>query len=319
MAEHVPAGRAAVIDIGSNTVHLLVAESDAGQLKPVRDATVRTALGVAVAASGAAGTAGTAVVADAVKRLAAAARDDGAGEVLLLGTHAVRAATDRSALTAAVEAAAGALLRVLTPDQEARLCLAGAALGALPPPPFLLADIGGGSCDLVIVDADGVQATASVACGSGVLASRYLASDPPPAEQVQAADGAVRDELAHVLVDRPHTFPAVVATGGAARRLSRQAGEMAQTADLLRVIDRVLHEPRARWPRPVSDRDRAAITRAGAVILRAVVKYWHVPRWQVSSHGLREGALWYRARGWDLDTVPESPVSPTRLPGGTDR
>ena len=101
----------------------------------------------------------------------AQAHEQGAARVLLLATHAVRVAADRAAVVAALEVAAGAPLSVLSPECEAALCLSGAALDPLPAPPFLLADIGGGSTDLALVTAEGVVAARSLPVGSGVLAS----------------------------------------------------------------------------------------------------------------------------------------------------
>jgi exopolyphosphatase/guanosine-5'-triphosphate,3'-diphosphate pyrophosphatase len=299
--------RAAVIDVGSNTLHLLVADCDAGSVHAVHDLRVRTGLGAAVAAAGAFGEAAIHQTAATVHRFAGQAQEQGAGHLLLLATHAVRVAADRGAVIAALEAAAGVPLTLLTPEGEAALCLSGAGLDPLPPPPFLLADIGGGSTDLAFVTGEGVAVARSLPIGSGVLAARYLTADPPEPECVRAAMDSVDALLVGVELDEQKEIPEIVVTGGAARRLRRQYGAAAHVTHaapaprLESVIDRLQDEPSDAWPHPLKSRERVQITRAGAIIFRAVLHRWYIDAWRVSSFGLREGALRYLAAGLRLD------------------
>lgn len=301
--------RAAVIDVGSNTLHLLVADSDGQHVTPVHDLRVHAALGPRVATGGAVGQARIRKVADDVRRFAAQARGYGAREILLVGTHAVRAAEDRIALIEAMEKAAGTRLYLLDPAQEAALCLTGAAIDPLPVPPFILADIGGGSTDIALVGLDGIAGAESIAIGSGVLSSVCMADDPPGAVNVRVADAAVRDMISFPLSDGFSTVPEIVVTGGAARKLRRQFGATAhaihgyQTARLLPVIETLLSTPSMRWPHPFKDPDRARIVRGGAVILRQILLKWQAPAWRVSFYGLREGAL----RAHALGRFPDGP------------
>ncbi len=289
------ADRAAVIDIGSNTIHLLVADRPGGLVRPLLDEHVHAGLGLAVAEGTPLGAARIQAVADVVRAYAAAAQARGAQNITVIGTHAVRAAPDRAALIDAIEREAGATVSVLSTQQEAVLCVAGASLGPLPPPPFLCVDMGGGSCDLAAVGPSGVTSTASIALGSGVLAARDLVGDPPPSSQVRRTGAAIRDRLAAVdSLDRSE-FAEIVATGGAARRLRSQfvlePNAVALTVDALEeMVGRLLGVPSVRWPRPVRP-GRAALTRAGGIILRAITARWQASVWRVSPYGLREGAL----------------------------
>jgi exopolyphosphatase/pppGpp-phosphohydrolase len=70
---------------------------------------------------------------------------------------------------------------------------------------------------------------------------------------------------------------------------------------LLPVIDQLLKEPARAWPHPLKSEDRAQITRAGSIILRAVLRRWYIDSWRVSSFGLREGALRCLALGQSLE------------------
>ena len=299
--------RAAVIDIGSNTIHLLVANCLPGHIQPICDRHVRAGLGIAVADGAPLGSDRIQAVASVLRMFATEARAHRAREVIVLGTHAVRAAPDRDALVRAIERDAGVVVRVLSPEQEAVLCVAGAALGPLPPPPFLCVDIGGGSCDLAVVDASGVRSVVSFPVGSGVLAVRDLGGDPPPASQVVRTAGTLRNLCdATGFPDYPD-FLEIVATGGAARRLRRQVhaepdAVALPTSLLLETIRWLLREPSARWPYGGKP-ERAPLVRASAIIVEAIVVRWHVARWRVSPYGLREGALARWARGLSLDAA----------------
>jgi exopolyphosphatase/guanosine-5'-triphosphate,3'-diphosphate pyrophosphatase len=307
--------RAAVIDVGSNTLHLLVADCEAEAVHAVHDLRVRTSLGAAVAAAGAFGEEATRQTAAIVHRFARRALDQGAEHLVLVATHAVRAAADRTGVSAALESAASAPLNLLTPEGEAVLCLAGAGLDPLPSPPFLLADIGGGSSDLALVGHDGVRSARSVLIGSGVLAAGPLAGDPPARELVRAAVDTVEGLLHAIDLDQTSALPEIVVTGGAARRVRRQFGagahvtHAAPTERLLPVIDHLLERPSRHWPHPLKNQERAAITRGGAIILRAVLHRWYIGSWRVSSYGLREGALRFLAQGRSMAELVVQPAA----------
>jgi exopolyphosphatase/guanosine-5'-triphosphate,3'-diphosphate pyrophosphatase len=305
--------RAAVIDVGSNTLHLLVADCTPDSVHAVHDLRLHSGIGVAAAATGHVGTAATRGLAAAVKRFARRAQRYDAEHLVLVATQAVRAARDRDAVIAALEEAAGVPLLLLSEAGEAELCLAGAALDPLPGPPFLIADIGGGSTDLAVVGPGGVLAARSLPIGSGVLAARYLRGDPPSRKRCRAAFQAVESLLQGVDVGEHAALPEVVVTGGAARRLRRQYGagahvdHPAPAVRLPPLVDRLLTAPSARWPHSLKDPERAQITRAGAVILQAILGRWYIGSWRVSSYGLREGALRYYVEGRSLIGLTERP------------
>ena len=297
-------GRAAVIDVGSNTIHVLVADVggvdgvDAGEsagrrLSPVFDDSIRARLGLWVAEAGPLGPERIETVASIVRGFAAEARLLGVDDIIVLGTHAVRAARDRGPLLDAIGRAAGVAARVLTTAEEAEMCLAGAGLGPLPQPPFLFVDIGGGSSDLAAVAPAGIAATASLPIGSGVLAERDLTGDPPSGPQVERAATMLRGMLGEVTALGPAEFREIVVTGGAARRLRRHYGDRraALTArELHDTVGRLLGTPSGRWTRSVTP-ERAALVRAGGMILQEIMTRWRVSLWRVSKFGLREGAL----------------------------
>ena len=180
--------RCACVDIGTNTTRLLVAEPDgAGGLREV--ARLRHFLRLRPRPGGALEPETIAQVADAVAAQAHIARGHGACRVRVVATAAIRAASNGDALCAAVRAASGSEVVVLTGEQEARLAFAGATrmLPADPPGLVGVVDVGGGSSELVAgTVTGGVTWWASFPLGSGVLTERHLRSDPPTPDELDA-------------------------------------------------------------------------------------------------------------------------------------
>jgi hypothetical protein len=116
--------------------------------------------------------------AEAVKRFVGLARDAGATNSVLVGTHALRTAQNPDELLARLENP----VRILTGDEEARLGYQGVVMGlGLSPVPsrLLVVDIGGGSVELTWGRRGQVEASQSVPAGAVVLTERFLAHDPP--------------------------------------------------------------------------------------------------------------------------------------------
>jgi len=117
--------------------------------------------------------------------------------VRMVATSATRDAGNREEFFGMVREVLGTDAEVITGDEEARLSFAG-AVGELDPAegPFLVVDLGGGSTELVLGDADGVQAAYSTNIGCVRLTERCLHTDPPTAGEVATAEAVVREVLA---------------------------------------------------------------------------------------------------------------------------
>lgn len=167
--------RRATIDLGSNTVRLLVADVEGpGRWRVVAEHQTVTRLGEGLAATGALGEVPMArtlaVVRDYVARGAAL----GATETRIVATSAVREAANGSVFAAAVERATGWRVRVVSGEDEARLTLLGVRHGVGPlAGPVVVFDIGGGSTEYILADGEQVRATASLRLGVVPLAERY--------------------------------------------------------------------------------------------------------------------------------------------------
>jgi exopolyphosphatase/guanosine-5'-triphosphate,3'-diphosphate pyrophosphatase len=280
----------ACVDIGSNTTRLLVAAGEGGRVRAVH--VEREFVPLAPAAAGL--TVAPGVVrrlAAVVARQAAVAREHGAGPVRVVATAAIRAAPDRPALVAAVSRAAGVDVRVLSADEEARLTFRG-ALSTLAEPPagrVGVADVGGGSSELIVGTArHGVSWSSSIPVGSGLLAGRHLAGDPPLPAQLGAVRAAVAEVLDGLDVPAPQL---ALAVGGSATSLARMAGGELDEHGLERALERLCREP-ARDVAAATGLapERVRLLPAGLLLLAGAARAFGLPL-QVAPGGLREGVV----------------------------
>jgi len=182
--------RLAVVDLGSNSVRLLLCE----RIGPDGPEGVRTSTVTALRRG--AGEDGT-IAPAALERLDTCLAGYGEsvvafapGRVVVAGTSAVRDAPNRAAVAEVVERRLGAVLTVLDGDQEARTAFAGARLGAPGDGEIMVLDVGGASTELVRGAADGPTAALSLQLGAVRQTERHLQHDPPTADEVDA----LRDE-----------------------------------------------------------------------------------------------------------------------------
>jgi exopolyphosphatase/guanosine-5'-triphosphate,3'-diphosphate pyrophosphatase len=191
--------RVAAVDIGTNSVRLLVGDIDApaGPLTTIDRRMTITRLGQGVDAS-------RRLALEAVERTLAVLREyheaidaHGATRVRATATSAARDADNRDDFFTAAKDALGAELELLSGEEEAQLSFAGATTGLEAPSPYLVFDIGGGSTEFVF-GTTGPEALCSLDIGCVRITEQWLHTDPPAPEELSNAVSAVRDHLADV-------------------------------------------------------------------------------------------------------------------------
>nr|NLD40262.1 exopolyphosphatase [Actinomycetales bacterium] len=214
--------RVAVIDCGTNSIRLLVADASTGptgapQLVDVVRRMEIARLGEGVDRTGRLADSALARTFAVIDEYAAQCRELGVERSRVVATSATRDAENREVFLSGVAARMGALPEVLSGDEEARLSFLGAAsvLGEDLEEPVLVVDIGGGSTELVLGAAGGVLAQYSMDVGSVRMKERHLATDPPTAEEIIAARADVEDHLdaAHRIVDLARTRTVIGVAG----------------------------------------------------------------------------------------------------------
>src|SRR5437870_7684515 len=173
--------RIAVVDIGTNSTRLLVAEVDAGRVEELERDTTVTRLGEGVDRSRRlSDQAMERVIATCARYSDAIARHRPERTVAVL-TSAVRDASNGSAFEHALRERFGFEAETISGEREARLTYAGAAAARMHAAPLLVVDIGGGSTELVVGSGPEVSFHVSTQAGSVRHSERNLRSDPPTA------------------------------------------------------------------------------------------------------------------------------------------
>ena len=283
--------RRACIDIGSNTTRLLVAECVGDELREVHQERVFTRIGRSVRQDGTIPPAKIAEVVEVVSRQLRRCRELGATDVRGVATAAIRCSPNGDSLVAAVRAACGLDVQVLSGEEEARLAFVGAAhtLDHSPAGELGVVDVGGGSCELVVGTApDRVSWCTSFDVGSGDLADDVLHSDPPTAAQLREARARVTAAIACVAVPRPAE---AVAVGGSAASLCRLAGPRLDADTLSRALALLAADRAAEIARRFAlDEQRVRLLPAALLILQAASERFGVAL-QVGCGGIREGVV----------------------------
>ncbi|HEV2966696.1 MAG TPA: hypothetical protein VG009_01240, partial [Candidatus Dormibacteraeota bacterium] len=225
--------RLAAVDIGSNTVHSLVADVVRGKLEDVAHYVEEPELGPYVARTGAIGSRSKVAI-QALRSVVEQARGHGF-EVLIAGaTQAVRQATDRDAFIREASRAIGVPVHIIPANREAELSFLGVASRHAVRREWAMVDLGGGSTEVVIGRGQAMVRSATLLIGSGVLAATYLSDPPKPEERARLRKAALRE-----LTNAPDgEVERLVATGGTASNLPmvltrRNPPPVLTTADLL--------------------------------------------------------------------------------------
>jgi exopolyphosphatase/guanosine-5'-triphosphate,3'-diphosphate pyrophosphatase len=184
-------GSVAAIDIGTNTVRLLIQAFDGTQL--AREVAI-TRLGQGVDDTGVLGSEAMARTLAALDQYAALIREQGPQRLRIIATSAARDAKNRDEFFCAVERLLGQQPELLSGDSEARLSFAGATSGRGDHGPHVVVDIGGGSTELAF-GRSAVESAISLNVGAVRITERHLRHDPPTPSQLAAALTNLSDEL----------------------------------------------------------------------------------------------------------------------------
>ena len=293
----------AIIDVGSNSVRLLVARQLTDSAFEVIDEERYDArLG--------AGQAGKDLPEESLERglralkvMAGVARSHNPSQIVAVGTEALRRAQNSAAFVAEARRRTGLTVRILTGEEEARAGFLGVVNSTSLVDGHLL-DIGGGSLELMRVEGRSLSTITSAPLGAIYATERYFRTDPPSTRDVRALRKAVRQ---HFTVEGP--LPELFGAGGSVRNLARMVrarrqyplrrlhgfvirrSEVRRFARLL-----VAAPPEERRKFPGMSANRIDILPAAAVVIDEVMELTGATTLTVSGQGLREGILWQQLR-----------------------
>jgi exopolyphosphatase / guanosine-5'-triphosphate,3'-diphosphate pyrophosphatase len=282
--------RVGVVDLGTNSTRLLVAEVDDGHVEEIARHTQITRLGEGVDERRKLLPLPIARVRNVLADYRRELEELGAERVLAIGTSAIRDAENGEAFLGEVEWSYGFATRLLSGSDEAQLTRRGVANGRELGDDTLVLDVGGGSTELITA-----RERTSLDVGSVRLTERHLHSDPPTDEELEAAARAVRDELPFLEPDGAIGVAGTITTLAALElggydphrvhgyRLSRE-GVGAQ-------LDRLASLPLAQRRELAGlEPERAPVIVAGAVIVREVLDRYGLAGLEVSERDILHGA-----------------------------
>ncbi len=302
--------RVAVIDVGTNSTRLLVADVEGTRVSPIERRSTVTRLGRGVDLSGR-------LSAEAIEDACAAIGEYvdllwelGTGTVAMIATSAVRDAGNGDAFVAELRERFAISARVLDGSEEAQLTYLGATAEHRPQRPTLVVDIGGGSTELIVGTGEEVSFHASLQAGVVRHTERHIATDPPTAVELESLAGDVRGAIEAVLDGAPAAEQGIAVAG---TPTSLAAIEMAlDPYDPERVHEHVLALPSIQRMLsqlasvPLSERveipglhaDRAPTIVAGVVILVEAMRAFDLEQIAVSEHDILYGTAITAASQW---------------------
>jgi len=293
--------RVAVIDIGTNSTRLLVADVAGGRVSPLDRRSTVTRLGRGVDLSGHLSTEAIEDVCAAIGDYVGILEELGAETVEAIATSAVRDADNGGAFIAELRERFALSARVLDGEEEARATYLGATSESLPTEPTLVVDIGGGSTELVVGTGDRVSFHDSLQAGVVRHTERCFSGDPPTAEEMEALAADVRSLIA-MSVGAGVEVSQGIAVAGTPTSLaavemklepydpSRVHGHVLALPSIQHMLSRLASVPLAeRVEIPGLHPDRAPTIVAGVVILIETMRAFELEQIAVSEHDILYG------------------------------
>jgi len=302
--------RRGVIDIGTNSVKLLIADLRGDDILPHLETSRQTRLGQGLYATGKLQAEPIRATVDAVNELLALAKRNDCADTRIIATSAVREASNAGELIAAL----GQTVTVLSGDDEARLVFVGVmSCPRLAKSPALVIDTGGGSTEFIVGDADGMRFHTSLPLGSVRLMERHAVSDPPTTGEQETVHNTIGENLSETAL--PGLREQLTALGQASPLTMIGSGGMAGILAKMELADdeydreqmESVELPLARvtawrerlWSLPLAKRreitglpkSRADVALFGSLIYEQALRQLGFATLRITTRGIRFGVL----------------------------
>lgn len=293
---------AAAIDIGSYSVHLLVANVGPHELRARHDESAHLGLGRTIDAEGSLATALPGLL-ETISGYADRARRMGAETITVAGTDPLRRATDGAAVVDRIRDTTGLEVAALSHEEEAILALLGVQGGRPVEREMVMVDVGGGSTEILLAGPEREPVAVGLPLGAARLTGVHVQHDPPTASEV----GALSAEVALAMLRAPDSDGSqLVAVGGTARNLLRVGPAVANRVLTHQRIRAAIDTMAFSTAVTIAERhgvrvSRARVLVAGAAILLGALDRYGLDRLRVAEGGLREGmvlAAFHAGPGW---------------------
>jgi exopolyphosphatase/guanosine-5'-triphosphate,3'-diphosphate pyrophosphatase len=309
--------RRAVIDVGTNSVKLLVADVAGHEVQPVWEESHQTRLGKGFYETHRLQPDAIEATARAVAQFEETAEKHQAGSIRVVATSAARDAMNPNDLSSAIEAASGLKMEIISGEQEADWVFQGVASDPeLAREPLLLLDVGGGSTEFIVGQGSDMLFRKSFPLGTVRLLEKNPLSDPPRKQELARSREWIQEflgkEVKPTLVHGLHELnklqkgrPLVlVGTGGTTSILGRMEAKLevydrAQIEATRLSLERMHYHIEHLWSLPLEERkqivglppNRADVILMGVAIYEAVMETFGFSELRISTRGLRFAAV----------------------------
>ncbi len=284
----------AAVDIGSNTAHILVADTAKGTLRKIADENVWLNLGEIVARKGEIPLGVQDSLIGALLEFKTLAKSSRAKGIYIFATEAIRSASNREAVLKRVHAEVGVTVDLVAADQEALYGIKGAMLDTGELAEMIFVEVGGGSVQVAQALNGVMVKDVSLRLGSGTLRASHLTNYPPAEKEVVKLERYIRHQLEEN-VEKSDTKN-IVSCGGIARGLWRCVHPDGDREIYREELEYLI------WATSRLDLDtlvarfgvkprRAATILPGALVFRELLNFFNRPSMVVSRFGVREGAI----------------------------
>ncbi|HDI51379.1 hypothetical protein DRQ15_06375 [candidate division KSB1 bacterium] len=298
--------RFAAIDIGTNTILLLIAEvSPEGYLYDIYQEQAIPRLGRGINDTGKISPQAAAQAIRILESYKQKCAECGVNRIFIVGTAALRTAKNAQQLLEQITSRLGLEIEIIPGEQEARFAFWGALSNKKNlPGQILVVDIGGGSTELIWGKAEEFENAISLKFGSVWLTERFIRSDPVTDDEVSELEAYVATQLRCYRSQLPHQVDVIVGTAGTVTTLAAMAQKLITydphridgfeltSTELLNQISEIKKRTLIERLRlPALEPNRADVILAGALILHQILKTWNKKSLLVSDRGLRFGVI----------------------------
>ncbi len=298
--------RIAAIDIGTNSIRCIVAEVvKDGRFKVLDDEKVTVRLGENLTKTGLISETAADRAQEAVRRFRILLDGFKVASVEAIATSAVRNAANGSELVAALTKELGHEVRIISGEEEAELAASSALFNFdMSGKRFVMADIGGGSLELVTAFGNHIEECYTLDLGTVLMTERFLVNDPIRPAEMQQLQRHVRECLKTIFADEKVAVNTIIGSGGSMTSLGAMVmnkrgdayssvhGYEVLRSDVVHLLAMLMRKDlKARRLVPGLNPDRADIITAGIAVINELMKLLGANRLLVNERGIREGLI----------------------------
>ena len=291
----------AAADIGSNTVHLLVAATDGELVTRIDNLSEWVGLGEVVARSGFISNERIENLLQSLKECRRVAQARKAEKLYVFATEAMRSAKNHDVVLQKIEGDTGIKVDVISPRREVELSLEGSQLDVEGQSPEVFFEVGGGSAQIAFIKDGKLDQHVSLPIGTGKVIAQSGIRNPCPVEALRHAEEFVRDMLSPLSM-HPQPGSVAVASGGVVRGIWRAVHPDGEKTIFRHEVDYLAWSTARLSADRIGSRfgvkqRRAQTLLPGSIVYRALMDKFQVSEITVSEFGVREGAILEMAKG----------------------